>query len=203
MKTIVGIGNPGKKYELTRHNIGFRIIDSFAEKHKLFFKPSKNEYYYACGTMGTSRFLLIKPTTFVNQSGIAVLDSVEEFNTSLHDLLIVVDDVNLEPGRIRIRKSGSDGGHNGLKSIIYHLQTDNFPRLRFGIGSDFEKGELADYVLSKFDKKQNKVIEKYISFALELIEEFIKNGTHKMLDYYSKYSKDIYKQANNINPDVN
>ncbi len=203
MKAVVGIGNPYKKYELTKHNIGFIILDFFAEKKKLFFKPSKKDYYYTSGVSGTTHYFLIKPTTYVNLSGIAVADFLEENNLRTEDMLVIVDDVNLEMGQIRIRKSGSDGGHNGLKSIIYHTQSDSFPRLRFGIGSDFEKGEMADYVLSKFDKKQFESIKDNISFSVELIEEFIENGTQKMLDYFSKNSKGNNEKSNNILPDAN
>ncbi|MFA3782565.1 aminoacyl-tRNA hydrolase [Melioribacteraceae bacterium 4301-Me] len=192
MKAVIGIGNLGKKYELTRHNIGFIILDYFAEKHKLFFKPSKNNFYFASGNLNAANFLLVKPTTYVNQSGIAALEVIENFNIKISDLLVVVDDIHLELGKIRIRKSGSDGGHNGLKSIIYHLQTNNFHRLRFGIGNDYSESKLANYVLSKFSHSELNLIKKYISFSVELIEEFIKKDINKMLDYYSKYSKDIY-----------
>ncbi len=183
---IFGIGNPGEKYKFTRHNIGFIIIDYFAKKHNLEFKPSKFDFYYAEGILDSFRYFLIKPTTFVNNSGIAAKDIIENYKVNLSDFLVVTDDVNLEPGKIRIRNAGGDGGHNGIASIIYHLETDKFPRLRFGIGADFDKGELADYVLSRFDEKTFNTIEPNIKFAAELLEEFIIGGTKGMLDFYSK-----------------
>jgi PTH1 family peptidyl-tRNA hydrolase len=124
----------------------------------------------------------------MNQSGIAILSFLEQHLINYEDILIVSDDVNLEPGRLRLRKSGSDGGHNGIKSIIYHLQTNAFPRLRFGIGSDFEKGKLADFVLDKFSQGDLKSLEPSIVHSTELIREFIIGGYKSMLDYYSKNS---------------
>lgn len=187
MRCIVGLGNPGKKYLSTRHNIGFEILDRFAEKNNLVFKASKYDYYYSEGLLNTSDFFLLKPTTFMNASGIAVLNFLNHHNLELQDLLVIADDVNLPPGQIRIRKSGSDGGHNGIKSIIYHLQNDGFPRLRFGIGSDFDKGEMADFVLSKFDEKERGQLEESEKFAVDLVEQFIKDGYKMMMDHFSRY----------------
>ena len=135
----------------------------------------------------------------MNLSGIAVLDFVNEYSTDLEDLLIVYDDINLPPGQIKLRKSGSDGGHNGIKSIIYHLQNDSFPRLRFGIGSDFEKGDMAEFVLAKFNSNEMKLVEESIEFAFGLIEEFITGGYKSMLDHFSKQLKD---KNNAENPSI-
>ena len=126
MKTIIGLGNPGKKYELTRHNIGFMIIDKFAQKYKLEFSPSKGDYYSVGSVINTSHFSLYKPTTYMNLSGVAVNEIVDNDNIKLDDLFIISDDINLDTGKIRIRESGGDGGHNGLSSIIYHLNSDKF-----------------------------------------------------------------------------
>jgi PTH1 family peptidyl-tRNA hydrolase len=186
VRCVAGLGNPGKKYASTRHNIGFIVLDKFAEKYKLNFFPSKKDYYKSEGSIVSSDFFLIKPTTYMNLSGTAVLDFLSENPIDHQDLLVVFDDVNLPVGNIRLRKSGSDGGHNGIKSIIYHLQDDNFPRLRFGIGSDFLKGEMADYVLSKFNQEESIIIEEQIDFAVELIEEFIIGGYKSMSDYFAK-----------------
>ncbi len=188
MKVVFGIGNPGEKYTFTRHNIGFIIIDYLAKKHNLEFKPSKFDFYYAEGELDSFRYFLIKPTTYVNNSGIAAKDIFEYYDISLPDFLVVTDDVNLDEGKIRIRNSGGDGGHNGIASIIYHLETDQFPRLRFGIGKRFEPGEMANYVLSKIDEETFKSIEPNIHFAAELIEKFIVGGIKNMLDFYSKRS---------------
>lgn len=189
MRCVVGLGNPGKKYALTRHNIGFTILDRFAEKHKLEFYPSKKNFCFTEGKQLSSDFFLIKPTTYMNMSGLAVRDYVSENQIELADILIVFDDVNLPPGKVRLRKSGSDGGHNGIKSIIYQLQDNNFPRLRFGIGSDFQRGEMADYVLSRFNPEESEIINTQIEFTVELIEEFINGGYKSMSDYFAKKSQ--------------
>jgi len=190
LRVILGIGNPGSKYELTRHNAGFMALDYFAIKHRLKFKPSKKDYYKAGGTISATDFFLVKPTTYVNLSGIAALDIINEFNINPEDLLIVADDINIEEGRIRIKKGGSDGGHNGLKSLIYHLQTNNFPRLRIGIGNDFESGAMSDYVLDKFN--DNTLVQLKPSFDLcnDLILQFIIGGIKSMSDHFSKISKE-------------
>ena len=184
MYLIVGLGNPGKKYELTRHNIGFLILDKFASKKNLHFKKKEN-YQYVEGSTGSSTFFLLKPITYMNLSGIAVSEFLSKINIPLENMLVIVDDVNLELGKIRLRKSGSDGGHNGLKSIIYHLESNQFPRLRFGIGNKFE-GELAEYVLSKFSDEELSSINYSLEFSIELIENFIHGGYKLMLDYFSK-----------------
>jgi len=191
LRVILGIGNPGSKYELTRHNAGFMALDYFANKHRLKFKPSKKDYYKAGGTIRATDFFLVKPTTYVNLSGVAANDIVNEFNIKPEDLLIVADDINLEEGRIRIKKGGSDGGHNGLKSIIYHLQTNNFPRLRIGIGNDFDRGEMADYVVDKFDETTLAQIKPSFDLCNDLILQFIIGGIKSMSDHFSKISKEI------------
>ncbi len=139
--------------------------------------------------MNSSDFFLMKPTSFMNLSGVAVSDFLEDHPIDIESILVLVDDVNLQVGEIRLRKSGSDGGHNGIKSILYHLQNDSFPRLRFGIGSEFEKGEMANFVLAQFTKEEFEVVNRSIEFSVELIERFISGGYKEMLDFYSKSKK--------------
>lgn len=186
---MIGLGNPGKKYESTRHNIGFLILDAFAEKQRLLFKSSKRDYLYSEGTLRSSDFFLIKPTTFMNLSGLAVLDFISDHPTGINDLLIITDDVNLELGKIRLRQSGGDGGHNGLKSIIYNLQNDNFPRLRFGVGNKFNEGELADYVLDRFSDNELESIKEGFELSVELVYHFIEGGYKSMMDHFSRFNK--------------
>jgi peptidyl-tRNA hydrolase, PTH1 family len=140
VRIVLGIGNPGKRYENTRHNIGFIILNTFAQNNNLSFIPSKSDYYYSAGEIEGSAFILVKPSTYVNNSGIAAGHALSIFNVAIEDLLVVVDDINLGTGSFRVRASGGDGGHNGLKSIIYHLQSNEFPRIRIGIGSGFPDG---------------------------------------------------------------
>ena len=186
MRAILGIGNPGREYENTRHNAGFDILDRFAESHSLVFKPSKGDYYLAGSEDFATPFFLIKPTTYVNNSGLAAKDFIEKYNLDANDLLVIADDINLDLGKIRIRKSGGDGGHNGIASLIYHLNTDQFPRLRFGIGNDFQKGNMASYVLDKFDDEIRTSLEPKFKFVSELIYEYVKGGLPYMLNFFSK-----------------
>ena len=186
MRIILGIGNPGVSYQRNKHNAGFLILDYYANSISLKFKPSKGEYYSANGSVGQSYFSLIKPTTYVNNSGIAAKQLIEEHNIDVEDLLIVCDDINLEMGKIRVRRYGGDGGHNGLASIIYHLNSNRFPRLRIGIGNNFEEGRLSDYVLSDFTDEELKILSRSFETSQILIEAFITGGIESMLNANSK-----------------
>lgn len=193
---MLGIGNPGSKYSGTRHNIGFNLLDHLAAKWKLEFSRSKKDYYFTGGNINASRFILVKPATYVNLSGIAAEQVVREYKIELEDLLIVCDDINLQLGQIRLRTSGGDGGHNGIVSLIYSLESDKFPRLRFGIGSDFENGLMSEYVLEKFSNDEIELIEPQIKFTSEIIKNFIIGGTKQMLEYYSIHSNKINSNPN-------
>ncbi len=186
MKVIVGLGNPGNQYIDTRHNIGFIILDAFAKKHNLNFIPGKGEYYSVGSNLVTSHFYLYKPTTFMNLSGNAVAQIVETQNMQLDDLLIITDDIHLSTGKVRFRASGGDGGHNGLKSIIYSLETTKFNRLRFGVGNKFEDGKMPNYVLDKFYENEKEIIRLGVDFSVNLIEHFILDGKKGMMNFYSK-----------------
>ncbi len=133
---------------------------------------------------------MVKPTTYVNRSGIAALELSEEIDFDLKDFLVVVDDINLPTGKIRVRGKGGDGGHNGLYSLIYQLESEDFPRLRFGVGNNFEKGEMADYVLSPFNEDETEIVQEKIDFSAQLIEVFIKEGYVAMLNFLAKSLKD-------------
>jgi peptidyl-tRNA hydrolase, PTH1 family len=189
VRLIFGIGNPGNRYSQTRHNSGFLLLDLYAQKNSLPFIASKNDYFFAEGKTAQSGFSLIKPITYVNNSGIAALQAIENFNTPVSEFLVLADDLNLETGKVRIRVGGGDGGHNGLNSIIYHLNSDDFPRLRIGIGNNFGKGEMADYVLSPFPKEEFTLVSGAFNEAVLLIDEFIRGGVKQMLDANSKLSK--------------
>ncbi len=194
MRLIVGIGNPGSRYISTRHNIGFQFLDFFAKEKALAFKASKFDYHFAEGEFSGAPFVLIKPDTFVNNSGIAVSECLNYYGLSVFDILVVVDDVYLDLSDIRIRNTGGDGGHKGLSSIIYHLQSNNFSRLKIGVGKDFESGNLVNYVLSNFDKNDFIKLEKSFEISTQLTESFISEGFEKMLSTFSRL-----KNLNNIN----
>ena len=186
MKLIVGIGNPGSKYINTRHNVGFQILDIFCQKQNLNFRTTKSNFWLVESKLNAFHFFLVKPSTYVNNSGLVLKELVEHYSIKLSDILVIYDDTNLDCGILRIRKSGGDGGHNGIKSIIYHLENNNFARLRIGVGQPAPNQELADYVLSDFSKENNEQIEKEIPRIINLIEQFIYGGLSEMLNYYSK-----------------
>lgn len=189
MRVILGIGNPGIRYQNNRHNVGFQFLDFFSRKHSLQFQPSKFDFYFAEGQFQNNPFILVKPTSYVNNSGIPLSVILKEYDIQLEDLLVIVDDINLPISSFRLRKSGGDGGHNGLYSIIYHLNSSDFARLRIGIGDKFTPGQMPDYVLSDFSPEENEIIHKIFSICSGLVEDFISDGLQKMLNSYSKTVK--------------
>lgn len=189
MRIIFGIGNPGSRYKFNRHNVGFMFLDYFANSLSLPFAPSTSEYYFAEGVLNDQSFSLIKPSTFVNNSGIAAVEAVHNYNIDIKDFLIVYDDLNLDFPNLQIRIKGGDGGHNGLNSIIYNLASDDFPRLRFGIGNSFEKGKMAEYVLTDFNDKEMVQLKSLFDEGITLAKEFIRGGIKNMLDANSILSK--------------
>jgi PTH1 family peptidyl-tRNA hydrolase len=200
LRVIFGIGNPGIRYENTRHNAGFLLLDFFAQKKSLSFKETKGGYFKAQGKIGDQDYVLIKPSTYVNNSGIAASQVFDKYSPAIEDFLVVSDDTNLKTYVLRVRLSGSDGGHNGLSSIIYHLTTDQFPRIRIGIGSNPSDVPLSEYVLSEFSK--NELVEYQNTFikGSQLIEEFIFGGSKKMLEANSVFMKS--ENQNNSDPNI-
>lgn len=199
MRILLGIGNPERRYSLNRHNVGFMLLDYFAQAHSLTFKPSKNDYYSAEGELSENPFVLVKPTTYVNNCGVAALQLFEKYEIDIKDFLVIVDDLNLEFAKIRIRESGGDGGHNGISSIIFQLQTDQFPRLRIGIGNQFAEGEMANYVLTNFEEEEKNVLKDTFKTGSVFVEEFISGGLQKMLDANSKLFQANVNNQNTLN----
>ena len=200
MRILLGIGNPERRYSFNRHNVGFMLLDYFAKEHSIAFKPSKFDYYVATGNLSSSSFILMKPTTYVNNSGLAALQAFKKYETNIEDFLVIVDDVNLQFADIRIRKSGGDGGHNGINSIIFHLQDDQFPRLRIGIGNNFAEGKMADYVLTDFSEEEKEALPNVFKTGTVLLEEFILGGVSRMLDANSRLlKKEINKDSDTLN----
>jgi peptidyl-tRNA hydrolase, PTH1 family len=186
VRAVLGIGNMGLRYQRNRHNAGFLILDYFAQNHFVKFKAAKGDYYISEGELNRTLFFLIKPSNYVNNSGVAAAQFLEKHKIDILDLLVVCDDVNLKLGKIRVRRNGGDGGHNGLASIIYHLNSDQFPRLRVGIGNDFKEGELSSFVLDDFNEDENKILKTVLEDSSFLIEEFISGGIEAMLNANSK-----------------
>ncbi len=184
---IVGLGNVGREYEGTRHNVGFMVVDEVSSKVRKAFSPGKGEYFFAEIYHAGEDVVLLKPTTFMNNSGIAVEDAVDRFGIQLEDLLVVHDDFNIPFAKLRLRKGGSDGGHNGVYSIIYHLNDDGFPRLRCGIGTDevVPGRDMADFVLSKFDGEEIPEVKKMVKNAADAVFGFINEGIETVMNRFN------------------
>ncbi|MBL7995755.1 aminoacyl-tRNA hydrolase [bacterium] len=177
MKLIAGLGNPGSRYERTRHNAGFMVIDKLTNALGISLRSGKGEYTIGDGSHAGERVWLMKPTTYMNNSGLAVREVVQFHKLALQDILIICDDAALPAGMIRLRKSGSDGGQNGLKSVIFHLNSDQFPRLRVGIANDLmQKMDLADFVLSRFDSSEIDTLDEMTEHAKNAALDFIQTG---------------------------
>lgn len=159
MKLIVGLGNPTSKYEGTRHNVGFEVIDVIANEYNIVMDVLKHKGVYGKGKIEGQSVILLKPMTFMNLSGESVAAVANYYKVLPEDILVIYDDINLDVGRLRIREKGSAGGHNGIKNIISHLGTDAFPRIRVGVGMKPPKMDLADYVLSRFQKEEQEIME--------------------------------------------
>jgi len=181
---IVGLGNIGEKYHNTRHNVGFKILDTFATKEELSFETQKLGDICTYKFKGRS-FLLLKPSTFMNLSGKAVKYWMTKENIPLENVLILTDDLNLSFGQIRIKTKGSDGGHNGLKDIQNTLQTTNYNRLRFGISDAFNKGNQVDYVLGEWSDEEDANLPERLSLAAEAIKSFGLAGINTTMNNFN------------------
>lgn len=187
MYMIVGLGNPGSKYVNTRHNVGYDIIDAFCAKNDIRFKSSKFRAETGTGIVGGEKIIAVKPTTFMNLSGEAVGPIADYYDIPPENIIVISDDKSMTLGKLRIRKSGSAGGHNGLKSIIMHLSSDEFPRVKIGIGSPVsdEHGAICDFVLGKFSKAETDVLVDTAVRAVKAIEEIITNDAQSAIQKYN------------------
>lgn len=185
MIIIAGLGNPGREYASTRHNVGFDVIDVLAEKYNIRMNKLKFKGVTGEGTIDGKKVLLLKPSTYMNNSGLSIREAVSFYKVEMKDLLIIYDDIDIDFGTIRIRKKGSAGSHNGMKSIIYHLTDDSFPRIKIGIGKKPEGYDLADFVLSKFSQDERKIIDETIRKASDATEAFVKDGIDNCMNNFN------------------
>jgi PTH1 family peptidyl-tRNA hydrolase len=192
MRLIVGLGNPGKEYRETRHNVGFMVADEIAKRHglTLAMAPSQVPDAFIAKKFGADPFLIGKPLTFMNRSGDAVAALAHYYDIVPAGLLVVVDEVALPFGRLRARARGSAGGHNGLKSVIERLGTTEFPRLRLGVGRGDTRRDLADHVLSKFEADERSALEELITRAADAAEMFAAEGIEKVMNAYNPGATD-------------
>jgi len=184
VKAIVGLGNPGSQYKGTRHNVGFDVVDEIARRGAVTFESAPAQALIARWRRPEEAVLLVKPLTFMNLSGQAIGELARYFKIDVADLLVIVDEVHLPLGKLRARARGSAGGHNGLKSVIAHLG-DEFARLRLGVGRGDERRNLADHVLTRFDKDETVEVDRMITRAADAAETFITSGIAAVMNQYN------------------
>lgn len=186
-KLIVGLGNPGARYATTRHNVGWAVLDAFARKHNISVDRSGFHGIYGEMRWGETgeKVILLKPSTFMNLSGRAIAPAASFYKIAPADILVIYDELDLPPGKIRIREKGSAGGHNGMKSAIQELGTQDFPRLRIGIGRPAPGWEVPDWVLAPFGPDDAATVAQILPKAVEAVESFLTEGALKAMTKYN------------------
>lgn len=185
MYFIVGLGNPGDKYENTRHNVGFLTIDYLSRKFDIKVKKLKFKSMYGQGEISGQKVMLIKPQTYMNSSGEAIRELRNYYNFDMDKLIVIVDDIDINFGTIRIKAKGSSGSHNGMKSIIYNLVDDSFPRIKIAVGKKPEYMDLANFVLSGFTEKEVEIIRDEIALASDAVEMILDSGVEKAMNKFN------------------
>jgi PTH1 family peptidyl-tRNA hydrolase len=188
MKLIAGLGNPGRQYAGTRHNVGFEVLDELARRHGLSFESAPADALMAKWRTPDvpGGVILAKPLTFMNRSGFAVAELARYYRLEPHDVLVIVDEVALELGRLRARARGSAGGHNGLKSVAEQLGTDEYPRLRIGVGRGDQRRDLADHVLARFEADERAVVDETVTRAADAVEMFVASGIAPVMNAFNR-----------------
>lgn len=185
MFLIVGLGNPGKEYEDTRHNIGFKVVDNIAKEYNIQINRQKFKGIYGEGFINGEKVILLKPTTYMNLSGESVREVVNFYNIENDEILIIYDDISLDVGKLRIREKGSAGGHNGIKSIIAHLGSEVFSRIKIGVGQP--NSDLVKHVLGKFSKEEMITLDESIEAATNATAEIIKNDVKTAMNQFNGF----------------
>ena len=184
MKLIVGLGNPGKEYENTRHNIGFICLNKFAQEHNLEFNKTMFSGKYTQTIINNEKYILLLPQKYMNLSGEVVRDYINYFKIDINDLLVISDDLDMEVGKIKLKYKGSSGGHNGLKNISQNIGTEEFKRLKIGISNN-KNYDTKDYVLGHFTKEEQEIINKSATTAVKIIEEFSSTKFDNLMNKYN------------------
>ena len=185
MKLIVGLGNPGKEYENTRHNIGFMVIDKYLERNNLKLDKEKFNGKYIKTTINEEEVIFLEPQTFMNSSGICIQKIMNFYKINYNDILVIHDDLDLELGKIKIKENSTSGGHNGIKSIEECLNTHNYKRIKIGISNDKTR-DTKDYVLGKFTKEENKILDETILKCIDIINDFFVLNFDMLQGKYNK-----------------
>lgn len=186
MKLVVGLGNPGPRYDGTRHNVGFAAVDILAARHGVRWEMAPRGAEALVGRWRAADVVLAKPLTFMNLSGAAIVALLQFYKIELPDMLVIVDETQLETGRLRLRPEGSAGGHNGLKSVIASLGTGAFPRLRIGVGRGDARRDLADHVLARFDADERPIVDEAIGRAADASEAFVAEGIAAAMNRFNR-----------------
>ena len=185
MYIIVGLGNPEPEYSNTRHNMGFDTINKIAKKHNIEFSKTNFKGIYGTGIIEGEKVILLKPQTYMNLSGESVKEIIDFYKLNTDNLIIIYDDIDIEPGIIKLRKTGGPGTHNGMKSVIKEIGTEKFPRVRIGIGKPEHKGDLINYVIGKISEEDKKILEKSTDLAKEAVIEIVKSGVDKAMNLFN------------------
>lgn len=185
MYVVVGLGNPGKQYENTRHNVGFNVIDILAKEYDISVSKIKHKALIGEGRVGSEKVLLVKPQTYMNLSGETLIDMYNYYKVDMENIIVIYDDIDLDVGKIRIRKKGSGGTHNGMRSIIKCLGANDFPRVRVGVSKPKPGQDLADFVLSRFRKEENDDVELGLEKAAKAVDVMIKDNVDLAMNKYN------------------
>lgn len=184
MKLIVGLGNPGKEYENTRHNVGFMVLDRFAEKHNLTFDKKKFQGVYTEFSHNGEKVILLKPHTYMNLSGESLSACMQYFDIPVDDILVINDDLDLQVGTFKLKPSGSSGGHNGLKNIEQHLHTTQYKRFKIGISNN-KMIDTKDYVLGKFGKEEKEKLEEVLKLSVSILDDYLTMNFDLLMNHYN------------------
>lgn len=185
MYLIVGLGNPESDYSKTRHNMGFNVINKLSEKYEIEVDKSKFKGLIGSGTIENEKVILLKPQTFMNLSGESIIEVINFYKIPLENLIVIYDDVDIEPGKIRIRKNGSAGSHNGMKSVVNNLHTEEFTRIRIGIGKPKENTDMISYVIGYVPEEELENLNKGVEKAKEAVIEIIKNNVDSAMNKFN------------------
>ena len=185
MYLIVGLGNPEEEYARTRHNMGFDTINKIANNNRIEINKKKFDALYGTGTIEGEKVVLLKPQTYMNLSGNAVRDFMNFYKLKENELIVIYDDLDIEPGTVKIRKKGGPGTHNGMKSVVHEIQTENFARIRVGIGNPKYKGDLLNYILTRIPDEEYKILQGATDNAAEAVNEIIKSGIDRAMNKYN------------------
>ncbi|UCE24028.1 MAG: aminoacyl-tRNA hydrolase [Candidatus Zixiibacteriota bacterium] len=186
LSLVLGLGNTGERYQASRHNLGFRVVEKLIEKYRLKLQLGTDQFDWAEKITGSGKIILAMPKTYMNRSGIVARALLQQYDLDLNRLIVLVDDFNLRLGQIRIRGSGSDGGHKGLASIVQEVGTQDFPRLRMGIGPRPENTGKTEFVLGDFEPHEKETVEEMIATASEAVVHYIEHGLEEAMSLYNR-----------------